>query len=112
MFYHDNAEELRNFFKDKVGLPCTDIGGGWLIFKFDDADMGVHPSGGRESPGEPHGTHDISFYCDNIHDTVDGMKQRGVEFVNEIEDHGYGFVVLFKAPGDLTLQLYQPKYDK
>lgn len=28
------------------------------------------------------------------------------------EDHGYGFVTFFKAPGDFAVQLYQAKYSK
>ena len=34
------------------------------------------------------------------------------EFTQEVEDHGYGLVTFFKAPGDFAIQLYQPKYTK
>ena len=40
------------------------------------------------------------------------LKGRGVEFTQPIEDHGYGFVTFFKAPGEFTVQLYQAKYAK
>ena len=33
-------------------------------------------------------------------------------FTQEIEDHGYGFVTFFEAPGDFRVQLYQAKYAK
>ena len=29
-----------------------------------------------------------------------------------IEDHGFGLVTFFKMPGDVTVQLYQPHYQK
>jgi predicted enzyme related to lactoylglutathione lyase len=109
MFYSSQAEELRTFLRDKVGLSGTDTGGGWLIFDAPEADLGVHPTGENEAPS---GTADISFYCDNIEETVRELKARGVEFVHDVEDHGYGLVTHMKVPGDFTIQLYQPKYSK
>jgi catechol 2,3-dioxygenase-like lactoylglutathione lyase family enzyme len=108
MFYSSDAAGLRDFLRDKLGFKANDIGGGWLIFDLPEADMGVHPS--DEAHGAPSGLQDISFYCDDINTTVAELKAKGVEFVDEIEDHGYGFVTHFKVPGDFTLQLYQPKY--
>ena len=32
MFYTSEENELRAFIRDKLGLPATDVGGGWLIF--------------------------------------------------------------------------------
>ena len=37
---------------------------------------------------------------------------RGVEFTDDIQDHGYGLVTHFKVPGGFVLQLYQPRYGK
>jgi len=108
MFYSSDAVGLRNFLRDKLGFNATDIGGGWLIFDLPEADMGVHPA--DEKHGAPSGTADISFYCDDIQQTVKALKEKGVEFTAEIEDHGYGFVTHFSVPGNFTIQLYQPKY--
>ena len=109
MFYSSEAKALREFFRDKLGLKGTDVGDGWLIFNAPEADLGVHPT---EDDEPPSGTADISFYCDDIETTVRELKGRGVQFTAPIEDHGYGFVTHFKAPGDFTIQLYQPKYEK
>jgi catechol 2,3-dioxygenase-like lactoylglutathione lyase family enzyme len=108
MFYSSDATGLREFLRDKLGFKAHDTGGGWLIFDVPEADMGVHPAG--EDQGAPSGLQDISFYCDDIKATVAELKAKGVEFTQEIEDHGYGFVTHFKVPGGFTLQLYQPKY--
>ena len=112
MFYSSQAKELREFLRDKLGFKATDIGHGWLIFDFAEGDIGVHPSDETGQEGEPSGTHNISFFCDNIEETVKELKSKGVEFKGEIEDHGYGLVTFFKVPGDFFLQLYQPKYEK
>jgi hypothetical protein len=110
MFYSANAAELRAFLRDKLRFPFTDVHDGWLIFDMPDAEMGVHPTDARE--GEPHNTHSISFYCDDIHKTVADLKSRGVEFVSDVKDQGYGLVTQFKMPGDLIVDLYQPRYQK
>jgi catechol 2,3-dioxygenase-like lactoylglutathione lyase family enzyme len=112
MFYSSDAVGLRAFLRDKLGLKAADVGGGWLIFDLPEADMGCHPSDEAGEDGALSGTHDISFYCDNIHQTVDELKTKGVVFKGEIEDHGYGYVTYFKVPGDFYIQLYQAKYDK
>lgn len=110
MFYSSDATGLRNFLRDKLGLKATDIGGDWLIFDLPEADLGCHPA--DESHGAPSGTQDISFYCDDIETTVNDLKAKGVEFKHEIQDHGYGLVTHFLAPGNFWIQLYQPKYKK
>ena len=110
MFYSSKPEELRSFLRDKLKFPFTDVGEGWLIFEMPEADMGVHPT---EYPGSPpSGTHNISFYCDDIRKTVDELKARGVEFTEPVTDRGYGLVTFFKVPGDFQIQLYQPRYSK
>lgn len=109
MFYSSKANELRAFLRDKLGLHGTDVGGGWLIFDAPKADLGVHPT---EDSQVASGTADISFYCDDIQATVTELRGRGVEFVQDVEDHGYGFVTYFRVPGDFNVQLYQPKYAK
>ncbi len=109
MFYSSQAEGLRTFLKDTLGLASTDLGGGWLIFDPPEADLGVHPT---EAEGPASGTADISFYCDDIANTVSELRGRGVEFTQDVEDRGYGLVTFFQVPGGFKVQLYQPKYVK
>jgi catechol 2,3-dioxygenase-like lactoylglutathione lyase family enzyme len=110
MFYSSEPEALRAFLRDKLGFPATDIGDGWLIFDLPEADMGCHPAGPAE--GAASGTHDISFYCDDIEATVAELKARGVVFTEPIADQGYGRVTHFKVPGNFEVQLYEPRYAK
>ena len=110
MFYTSEPEALRAFLRDKLGFPATDVGGGWLIFDLPEADMGCHPADAND--WKPSGTHDISVYCDDIHQTVADLTARGVEFAEPVADHGYGLVTHFVMPGKLVVQLYQPLYSK
>jgi catechol 2,3-dioxygenase-like lactoylglutathione lyase family enzyme len=112
MFYTSEPERLRAFLGDRLGLRANDLGDGWLIFDLPEADMGCHPADPSGKEGQPSGTHNISFYCDDIERTAAELRAKGVEFVDEIADRGYGLVTHFKVPGGFTLQLYQPKYVK
>ncbi len=110
MFYSSEPEALRAFVRDKLGFPHTDVGDGWLIFKLPEADMGCHPSAESADDGRPAGTHDISFYCDDIEQTIAELQERGVQFTHEVEDAGFGLVTHFSMPGGVRAQLYQPRY--
>jgi len=108
LLYSTDPEATRRFFKDAVKLPGSDVGEGWWIFDFPEGDLGVHPV---EDPADA-GTHDVSFYCDDIQGTVADLRGRGVEFTTPVEDHGYGLVTHFTAPGGIRIQLYEPRYVK
>src|SRR3954469_25159951 len=110
MFYSSHAQEQREILRDKLGFKGTDVGGGWLIFDVPEAEMGCHPADVEH--GAPSGMHAISFYCDDIQQTVAELKAKGVEFTGEIVDQGYGLVTHFIVPGDFTVQLYQPRYSR
>jgi catechol 2,3-dioxygenase-like lactoylglutathione lyase family enzyme len=110
MFYSSQPEQLRAFLRDKLGFRGTDVGDGWLIFDLPEADMGCHPA---EAPdGPPSGTAHLSFYCDDINKTVAELRAKGVQFTDQVQDHGYGLVTHFRMPGDFQVQLYQPLYQK
>ena len=112
MFYSSEPEALRAFIRDKLGFRATDVGDGWLIFDLPDAEMGSHPAETDGGHSVPSGTPDISFYCDDIHKTVAELKAKGVEFTEDVADHGYGLVTHFKMPGNFEVQLYQPRYKR
>jgi len=113
MFYSSEPEALRAFLRDKLGFSMySDVGGGWLIFDLLEADMGVHPSDERGEHGQPAGTHDISFYCEDIQATIAELESRGVAFEGEVVDAGFGLATHFKMPGGVRAQLYQPHYRK
>jgi len=110
MFYSSKPEELRAFLRDKLRFPFTDVGEGWLIFDLPESEMGCHPA--EDAEGQRSGTPSISFYCDDIRQTVAELRQRGVEFTDDIADVGYGLATHFRMPGDFQVQLYQPHYRK
>jgi hypothetical protein len=65
-----------------------------------EADLGIHPSDKV--------IHSISFYCGDIHKTVEDLRSRGVEFSSGITDEGWGLLTHFRRPGNMEVELYQP----
>jgi catechol 2,3-dioxygenase-like lactoylglutathione lyase family enzyme len=112
LFYSSDAEATRAFMRDALKLPYTDVGGGWLIFDLPEGDIGVHPIEGAYADKVEPNTHDVSFYCDDIAGTVRDLRARGVQFKQDPQDHGYGYVTYFTMPGGVEVQLYEPKYVK
>ena len=104
LFYTTKPDEVRAFIRDKLGYPFSDLGDGWLIIAVPEADLGVHPS------RRVH--HGVSFYCDDIHTTVRELKSRGVKFTSGVREQDWGYLTYFVMPGNLKVELYQPKYKK
>ncbi|HEX7588255.1 MAG TPA: VOC family protein, partial [Anaerolineae bacterium] len=91
LFFTPKAEELRAFLRDKLDLPSTDTGDGWLIFDLPAGDLGCHPA--------DQVSHGISFFCDDIYQTVEELKSRGVEFATSISNQEWGLVTTMRMPG-------------
>ena len=108
LFYTSDAEATRAFIRDTLGLRWADAHDGWLLFEAPEADLGCHPEMAED--GSPAGTHAVSFYCDDIETSVAELRARGVEFLDEIEDRGYGLAIHFEMPGGVQVELYQPHY--
>jgi len=102
MFYTPDAEALRAFLRDKLDLPFTDTGEGWLIFRASEVEIGCHP-GERRFQG-------FSFYCADLKQTMAALRRRGVEFTADIAEEDWGWATRFKIPGGDEVQLYQLKY--
>ncbi len=77
-----------------IGRPMS---AGGLTFEAPEADMGCHPV--DLSQRNVSGQHYISSYCDDIHRTVVELQGRAVEFIDEVEDRGYGWVLHFVMAG-------------
>lgn len=112
LVYADDAEAARAFFRDVLGWAHIDAGGGWLIFKTGPSELGVHPTadehGGEAWSTTPH--HEISLMCDDIRQTVEELKAKGVEFTRDVTDDGFGLTTTLKVPGAGEMMLYQPSH--
>jgi catechol 2,3-dioxygenase-like lactoylglutathione lyase family enzyme len=103
MLFTSDADGLRAFLRDVLGLDHVDAGHGWLIFALPPAELGVHPSDGD--------THqELYLMCDDVEATVAELRAKGVEFTREISDEGWGRVTAMRVPGGGELALYEPRH--
>jgi hypothetical protein len=68
--FSPEAEQVRAFFGDVLGLSSVDAGGGWLIFALPPAERAIHPADGG-------GHHELYLMCDDIHATLAELRSRG-----------------------------------
>jgi catechol 2,3-dioxygenase-like lactoylglutathione lyase family enzyme len=108
LLYTPEPEKLREVLRDTFGFSNVDAGDGWLIFAMPPAEMGVHPA---EGPTYESGTrHQVSFMCDDIHATVADLRAKGVRIDGDPEDEGWGISVMMTLPGNVKVQLYEPRH--
>ncbi len=103
LLYSKAPGKLRAFFRDKLGLPYVDAGGGWLIFALPPAELGIHPA-------HSSGRHQLYLMCRDIASTVEGLRRKGVVFARGVQDAGWGLVTAIKVPGGGELGLYEPRH--
>ena len=103
LVFSKDAEAARAFFRDVLGLPSVDAGGGWLIFSLPPAELAAHPA-------EESGAHELYLMCDDITATVRELEGKGVEFATPVTEQGFGLMTRLKLPGGGELGLYQPRH--
>jgi hypothetical protein len=101
------VDELREFMRDVLRLPSLDAGGGWLIFHMP-GEIGCHPD--EEGHARKSARYELAFTCEDLEATVADLKKRGVEFIQEIHDAGWGRLTSFRMPGAINAVLYEPRY--
>lgn len=102
LIYSTDPEADRAFFRDVLGFPYVDNGGGWLIFKLPPAELGLHPA---DAPA-----HELQFMVDSIESTLADLRGKGIEVVGEPETRRYGIVATITLPSGAELMIYEPHH--
>ena len=89
--FSPEAEKVRAFFAEVLGMPSVDAGGGWLIFALPPAELAVHPT-----EGESH--HELYLMCDNIQATLAELRGKEVEVARDVSDQGWGLLAAIRLP--------------
>lgn len=99
--FSPEAEKVRRFFSDVLGMPSVDAGGGWLIFALPPAELAVHPGESAQQ---------LYLMCDDINATLDELRSKGVEVTGEVEDQRWGLVSAIRLPDGTKLPIYEPRH--
>jgi len=101
--FSPQAERVRAFFADVLGLPSADAGGGWLIFALPPAELAVHPA-------DDGGHHELYLMCDDIRATLAELAGKGVEVARDVSDQGWGLLAAIRLPDGSEFPIYQPRH--
>ena len=101
VLYSPDADALRAFFRDVLGFPSVDAGGGWLIFGLPPAELAAHPG---DAPGS-----ELYLLCDDLEATMAELRAKGVE-LGPVSDQGWGRLATIRMPGGGRLGLYEARH--
>jgi predicted enzyme related to lactoylglutathione lyase len=101
--FSPEAEQVRAFLGDVLGLPAADAGGGWPIFAMPPAELAVHPADG-------HGRRELYLMCDDIHATLADLRDRGAEIARDVSDQRWGLLAAIRLPDGSELPIYEPRH--
>lgn len=101
--FSPEAEQVRAFFRDVLGLSSADAGGGWLIFALPPAELAVHPADGDTR-------HELYLMCDDIHATLAELQGKGVDVAKDVTDQGWGLLAAIRLPDGSELPVYEPRH--
>ena len=101
--FSQEADKVRAFFADVLGLAAVDAGGGWLIFALPPAELAVHPADGD-------GQHELYLMCDDIHATLAELRGKGVEVARDVSDQRWGLMAAIRLPDGRELGIYEPRH--
>jgi catechol 2,3-dioxygenase-like lactoylglutathione lyase family enzyme len=91
LFFADDAERARAFFRDVLGFENVDSGGGWLIFALPPSELGIHPV---NRPDHVSGRLELWFMCNDLARTMGELKAKGVTFEGAISEESFGSYAL------------------
>jgi predicted enzyme related to lactoylglutathione lyase len=101
--FSPDAEKVRAFFADVLGMASVDAGGGWLIFALPPAELAIHPADGDSR-------HELYLMCDDIDATLAELRSKGAEIAQEVSDQGWGLLAAIRLPDGSEFPIYQPRH--
>ena len=112
LFYSQDSDADRAFFRDVLGLDFVDVGHGWLIFAMPPAEAAVHPAESEFS--QTHAGHQLLgavlyLMCDDLQTEIEILKGKNV-YCTETQEAPWGISTTIPLPSGSALGLYQPRH--
>jgi catechol 2,3-dioxygenase-like lactoylglutathione lyase family enzyme len=102
VIYTSNPDADRAFFRDVLGFPSVDAGGGWLIFAAPPAEIACHPADNNDK-------HEIYLLCDDLHAEIVRLGEKKIR-CDSVATAAWGLKTMIHLPGGGHLGLYQPRH--
>jgi len=102
--YSTDPDADRRFFRDVLGLPNVDVGGGWLIFGLPPSEVAVHPA-------EENRRHELYLLVADVDAFIVAMRKQRVA-CSPVNDERWGRLTNVTLPGGGTIGVYQPLHER
>ena len=101
-----DIERAKGFYRDTLGLQITNEDGDWAEVDANGLTLGLN---GRESSGaKGEGGPVVTFQPEgSLEETLDDLKNQGVEVPAGISEHPWGRVATFKDSEGNDIQIYE-----
>jgi len=114
LIYSKDPDADRAFFRDVLGFPAVDAGGGWLIFALPPSELAVHPA--ETTFVQRHAEHDLLgavlyLMCDEVGLVVKTLETRGVS-CTAVAEAEWGLYTILQLPSGGKIGLYQPTHPR
>ena len=112
LFYSQDPDADRAFFRDVLEFPAVDAGHGWLIFALPPAEAALHPTDGSSS--QLHAGHHLLgavlyLMCDDLSATMKSLEAKGVQ-CTAVDEASWGLKTTIPLPSGGEIGLYQPMH--
>src|SRR5258708_954767 len=102
--YTRDAQADRAFFRDVLGLPSVDAGGGWLIFAAPPSEVECPRAAGNEKI-------ELYLMCDDVEAEIARLGENGVK-CGSVSSETWGLLTMVALPGGGRLGLYEPRHPR
>lgn len=112
LFYSQDPDADRAFFRDVLEFPAVDAGHGWLIFALPPAEAALHPT--DTSSSQLHAGHHLLgavlyLMCDDLSSTMKSLEAKGVQ-CTAVDKAPWGLKTTIPLPSGGEIGLYQPMH--
>jgi len=103
MVQSTNDEADKVFFRDVLGMPNVDAGGGFMLFGVPPTEIAVHQGEG--------GAHELFLMCDDVDEFIADMRRRDI-YCSLAQNRGWGIITHVTLPSGGRLSVYQPLHER
>src|SRR5580658_372487 len=112
VFFSNDPEADRAFFRDVLEFPFVDAGHGWLIFKLPPGEAALHPTDNDSvQGGAANAMLGTEFYlmCDDLQAIIQSLAAKNVT-CGAIDKARWGMKTTIRLPNGGAIGLYQPTH--
>ena len=100
--FSPEAEAVRAFLRDVLGLGSVDAGNGWPVFALPPAELAVHPAETTR--------HELYLQTDDLDAAVAALAAKGVSLARPVTTQSWGRATAITLPDGSELALYEPRH--